>query len=140
VDKHGQPLFYADSQEWRNAQAPAGSPALAITGAVGSPQSLTMAALQAMQVVKITAEHPKTGKQDYEGVRLNALLDLAKPAASATKLVVTCSDGFTAEVNLVDVRKTPDRLLAFASGKLNAVMPGMASNVWSKDVVKIEVK
>ena len=70
----------------------------------------------------------------------NELLDLAKPAATATKLVLTSSDGFAAEVALADVRKTADCLLAFSSGKLDAVMPGMASSLWSKDVVKIEVK
>ena len=118
-----------------------GSTALTITGAVDKEQKLTLDALKGMPVVKLNLEHPKTGKQDYEGVRLNALLDLAKVKDTATKIVMSSSDGFNAEVALADVKKCADCLIAFADGgKLNAAMSGMASSVWSRDVVKIEVK
>jgi DMSO/TMAO reductase YedYZ molybdopterin-dependent catalytic subunit len=122
------------------APAAAGNAALTITGAVDKPQTLTMEALKGMSVVKITAEHPKKGKQDYEGVRLSALLDQAQVKSSATKLILSSSDGFTTEVTLADVRQCADCLLAFNAGKLDAVMPGMQSNFWARDVVKIEVK
>jgi DMSO/TMAO reductase YedYZ molybdopterin-dependent catalytic subunit len=122
------------------APPPAGSFALTVIGAVDNPQSLKFDALKVMQVVKVKAEHPKQGLQEYEGVRLNALLDLASVRSSATKLVMTSSDGFVSEVMLADVRKCADCLLAFSDTKLNAVMPGMLSNFWAKDVVKIEVK
>jgi DMSO/TMAO reductase YedYZ molybdopterin-dependent catalytic subunit len=120
--------------------ATTGNVALTIAGAVDNPQTLTLDALKAMQVVKITAEHPKKGMQDYEGVRLSALLDQAKVKDSATKLVLSSSDGFTTEVSLADARKCADCLLAFNAGKLDAVMPGMQSNFWARDVTKIEVK
>jgi tungstate transport system substrate-binding protein len=142
VDKFGSPLFYADSKEWRE-QSSSGASAVALTvlGAVGQEQKLALAALKAMPVVKLNLEHPKNGKQDFEGVRLNALLDAAKPNASATKLVMTSSDGFAVELTLADARKCADCLIAFADGgKLNAAMPGMASNFWARDVVKIEIK
>ena len=121
------------------AAAPSNA-ALSIVGLVDNPQAFKAESLKAMQVVKLKAEHPKQGLQDYEGVRLNALLDLANLKANAAKLVMTSSDGFVSEVPLADVRKCADCLLAFRADKLDAVMPGMASNVWSKDVVKIEVK
>jgi len=121
------------------APAAAGNAALTITGAVDKPQTLTMDALKGMSV-KITAEHPKKGKQDYEGVRLSALLDQAQVKSSATELILSSSDGFTTEVTLADVRQCADCLLAFNAGKLDAVMPGMQSNFWARDVVKIEVK
>jgi hypothetical protein len=115
--------------------------ALTITGAVSNEQKLTLDALKAMQIVTLNLEHPKTGKQDYQGVRLNALLNLANVKDTATNISMTSSDGFTAQVALMDVKKCTDCLIAFADGgKLNAAMPSMASNVWSKDVVKIEVK
>jgi len=117
-----------------------GNAALAITGAVDKQQSLTLDALKAMQVVKLKAEHPKKGMQDYEGVRLNALLDQAQVKSSATKLLLTSSDGFTVQVTLTEARKCADCLLAFSADKLDAVMPGMPSNLWVKDVVKVEVK
>jgi hypothetical protein len=114
---------------------------LTITGAVDKSLTLDLAALKAMSPVKIKAEHPKQGMQDYEGVRLNALLDQAKVKETATKLVMTSGDGFVSEVPLADVKKCADCLIAFADGgKFNAAMPGMASNFWAKDVVKIEVK
>jgi len=116
------------------------SAALTLTGAVDKELALTMDAFKGMGVVKIKAEHPKKGMQDYEGVRLNALLDQAKVKSSATKLILSSSDGFTVEVSLAEVRKCADCLLAFESGKLNAVMPGMESSFWGKDIVKIEVK
>jgi len=102
---------------------------------------LTMDALKGMEVVKETVEHPKKGPTPYEGVRLNALLGQAKPKSDATKIVLTASDGFTAEIALADVTKCADCLIAFGDGgKLHAAMPGMQSNSWVKDVIKIEVK
>lgn len=120
--------------------APAGNAILTISGAVGQELSLTMDNLQAMEVVKLTAEHPKKGPQDYKGVRLNALLDKAQVKADAKTLIFTSSDGYQVEVALADARKCADCLLAFDAGKLNAVMPGMQSNFWAKDVVRIQVK
>jgi hypothetical protein len=122
------------------AAGPAGNAALTINGAVGQELSLAMDDLQAMEVVKLTAEHPKKGPQDYEGVRLSALLDKAQVKADAKTLVFTSSDGYQVEAALADVLKCADCLLAFDAGKLNAVMPGMQSNFWAKDVVRIEVK
>ena len=124
-----------------SSASPAAQGGLTITGAVDKSLTLDLAALKAMSPVKIKAEHPKQGMQDYEGVRLNALLDQAKVKETATKLVMTSGDGFVSEVPLADVKKCADCLIAFADGgKFNAAMPGMASNFWAKDVVKIEVK
>jgi len=78
--------------------------------------------------------------QTLHGMRLNALLDQVKVKSEATKLVFTAADGFTAEVSLADARKCSDCLVAFADGMLSTVMPGMPSNVWVKDVLKIEAK
>jgi hypothetical protein len=56
------------------APAAAGNAALTVTGMVDKELALTMEALKGVGVIKIKAEHPKKGMQDYEGVRLNALL------------------------------------------------------------------
>ncbi len=93
-----------------------------------------------MQVVKISAQHPKLGNQNYEGVRLNAVLEQAQVKAEATKLILNASDGFTGEVALADLRNCADCLIAINGTKLDAAMPGMASNLWVRDIVKIEVK
>jgi DMSO/TMAO reductase YedYZ molybdopterin-dependent catalytic subunit len=124
------------------APAAGGEANLTITGLVENELSLSDADLRALDVVQITAEHPKKGPQDYEGVRLSTLLDLAKVKPEATKLVITASDGFTAEVFLAEVLAIPDCLVAFTDepGVFNMVMPTLPSSVWTKGVVKIEVK
>ncbi len=122
--------------------ASAGGADLVVTGAVEQELALKEADLRAMEVVKITAEHPKKGTADYEGVRLSTLLDRAKLKSEAKKLVTTSDDGFVAEVFLAEVRSCVDCLVAFTStpGKFNLVMPGLPSSVWAKSVVRIEVK
>jgi DMSO/TMAO reductase YedYZ molybdopterin-dependent catalytic subunit len=119
-----------------------GEAGLVLSGLVENELTLTEADLRAMDVVKITAEHPKKGPQDYEGVRLSTLLDMAKVKQEATKLVITASDGFTAEVFLAEVQASPDCLVAFTDtpGVFSMVMPGLPSNTWIKGVVKIEVQ
>ena len=124
-----------------SASAPVSGAALTVNGAVDKVLTLSLDALKAMQPVKIKAEHPKQGMQDYEGVRLSVLLDQAKAKDTATKIVMTSGDGFASEVALADVKKCADCMIAFADGgKLNAAMPGMISSFWARDVVKIEVK
>jgi DMSO/TMAO reductase YedYZ molybdopterin-dependent catalytic subunit len=115
---------------------------LVIVGAVDQPLGFTEADLRALEVVQLTAEHPKKGMQDYEGVSLNALLDMAGISESATALVFTASDGYVSEVALSDVRACPNCLLAFTepAQHFNMVMPDLPSSAWAKDVVKIEVK
>ncbi len=123
------------------AVAPSGSTTLDLSGAFAKPQTLTLDAIKKMNVVTINASHPKTGAASYQGVRVNAFLDLAQIKPEATKLVLTASDGFSAELAVADVTKCADCLLAInANNKLDAAMPNMASNAWVKDVVKIQAK
>jgi len=115
---------------------------LVVIGAVEKPLGLEEADLRGMEVVKITAEHPKSGTAEYEGVRLSALLALAQPAASATKLVFTAADGFSAEAELAAVNGCADCMVAFTNtpGKLKLVMPDLPSSLWVKDVISIELR
>ena len=115
---------------------------LVITGAVNQPMGFMEADLRAMEVLKITAEHPKKGKEDYEGVSLNALLDLAGVKDGAKTLVITASDGYSTEISLDEVRACTDCLLGFTNTveKFKMVMPKLPSSAWVKDVVKLEVK
>ena len=122
------------------ASSAAGMGTLAVTGLVNSPLKLTHDQLRALGVVTLTAENPKSGSQAYEGVRLSALLDKAGVKAAAKKIVITASDGFAAEVFLAEVRACPDCLVALGGGVLSAVMPGMPSSVWVKDIAAIDVR
>jgi DMSO/TMAO reductase YedYZ molybdopterin-dependent catalytic subunit len=115
---------------------------LTVAGLVNQSLFLNEAALRAMEVLTINAEHPKNGKQDFDGVSLNALLDMAGVKDGAKTLFVTSADGYTTEVALSDVRACTDCLLGFTNTaeKFKLVMPNLPSNTWAKDVVKIEVK
>jgi hypothetical protein len=115
---------------------------LTVTGTVGQELFLNEAALRALEVVKINAENPKGGKSDYEGVRLSTLLDMAGVKDGATALHIMASDGFYAEVSLADLRACADCMLAFTNTpeKFKVVMPGMTSDMWVKDVVKLKVR
>lgn len=115
---------------------------LVITGAVTEPTGFMETDLRGMEVLKITAEHPKQGKNDYEGVSLNALLDLVGVTDGSKTLVVTASDGYSAEVSLDDIRACAECLLGFTNTaeKFKLVMPNLPSGAWVKDVVKLEVK
>ncbi len=124
------------------ANVPADQATFTLTGLVDQDLSLNEAALRNMEVLAITAEHPKKGPQDYEGISLNALLDLAGVQDGAQTLLVTAADGFTTEINLADLRACENCLLAFTETpeSFNLVLPGMESNFWAKDVVSIEAK
>jgi tungstate transport system substrate-binding protein len=122
-------------------EAPAAAePILTVTGAVDQELALTDADLRAMEVVKLTAEHPKNGPTDYEGVRLSEVLAKAGVKSGASVVLFTATDGYESEVPYADVEACADCLVAFDGSDLNMVMPGMSSKAWAKMVAKIEVK
>jgi DMSO/TMAO reductase YedYZ molybdopterin-dependent catalytic subunit len=124
-------------------EAPAVEPSgamVVIKGLVNQELTLNTADLGGLEVVKVTAEHPKKGPGDYEGVRLSAVLEKAGVKEGAVTLLITASDGFTAEVALADVQACADCLLGIEDGKFNMVMPGQSGKAWVKDVVSIELK
>jgi len=109
---------------------------------VNTPTGFNEADLRALEVVTITAEHPKSGTADYEGVRLSELFALVGIKDGASAVVITADDGYSAEVNLADIEANPDCLLGFTEtpDKFKTVMPGLASSAWVKGVVSLEVK
>lgn len=112
-------------------------PVLTITGMVGKVLALSIPDLESIGIVQITAEHPKNGATDYEGVRLNDLLAAAAPGWEATTLRLIADDGFTAEVSLEEIKACADCLIAIdEEGKLSSVMPGMT---WVKGLVGLEI-
>lgn len=114
---------------------------LMISGMVGEEVAWSLEELRAMTVIKETVEHPKKGKQDVEGVSLNALINAARLKLGAKTVVFTAADGFSASADLEAVRKCTTCLVAFnESGGIKLVMPGMDSGLWVKDITSILVQ
>jgi DMSO/TMAO reductase YedYZ molybdopterin-dependent catalytic subunit len=115
---------------------------MVVIGLVKQAMGFMEADLRDLEVLQISAEHPKTGTAAYEGVSLNELLDLVGIQDGGKTLVITASDGYAVETNLEEVRACTDCLLAFTNTaeKFKTVMPGLPSNLWVKDVVSLEVR
>ena len=115
-----------------------------LTGSVDKELQLTDSALQKMDVVTLTLEHPKNGPTEYKGVRLSELLSQAGVKSGATMVTFAARDGFTSELDLATVQACADCLLAFdpeTPGVYNLAMPGQTSGkVWVKDVGSISIK
>ncbi|MBN1149024.1 MAG: molybdopterin-dependent oxidoreductase [Anaerolineales bacterium] len=115
---------------------------LVVFGAVTQVLALDESDLRAMQVVQVSAEHPKKGLQDYEGVLLSTLLEMAGPKEGASQLALIASDGYSVEIELAQVSACQECLVAFSEtpGKFNLVMPGLESSFWVKEIVQIEIR
>jgi hypothetical protein len=113
-----------------------------LTGMIDDPLALTDAGLHKMDVVTLSAEHPKNGMQEYTGVRINELLAEAGVQAGAATVVLTASDGYSFEIDLASVQECANCIVAFGetAGDYTAVMPGQASKAWVKGLVSIELK
>lgn len=115
--------------------------ALTVTGAVAQELTISLEGLRSMGPVTIDAEHPRSGMQTYEGLRLSALLEAAGLQEGATNLAIVASDGYRVDVSLTDLEACADCMLAFSDeGELNAIMPGFPGNLWNKGVITLLVE
>ncbi len=115
---------------------------LVIFGNVDFTMPFMYTELQDMDVMTISAKHPKKDEtREYEGVLLKTLLDMVKPKADASKLKFVAGDGYSVDLPLADVLACQDCMLSFGDEEtLNSVMPGMESSAWVKDVVQIIIQ
>ena len=128
--------------EMPDAELPPVTGDLVVIGLVESQLGLMDANLRLLPVVEQQVEHPKDGLVDYSGVALNSLLDFARVKPGAETLLLTASDGYTFEVELVDVRACEACLVAFTEteGVYDLVMGGFDGSFWMDGIVSIEVK
>jgi hypothetical protein len=120
---------------------PENTGSLTISGLVNQELTLKDADLRAFEIVSIDAEG-KNGLEEFQGVRLNALLAIVGLKDGATKLTFTASDNYSSDVNLSDVSSCPNALLAFMDtpGSYMIVLPDQPTSTWVKNVIQIEVK
>jgi len=115
---------------------------LVIVGLVDQALGFMEADLRAFDILKINADHPKNGAQDFEGVSLKSLLAMAGVQDGSTTLVITARDGYATEISLDEALACGNCLVGFTNTpeKLKMVMPDLPSNLWIKDVASLEVK
>lgn len=138
----------ADSPATPTASQPSAGPAilpegksLMINGLVNKELAWSFDELEKMEIVKLTVEHPKKGKQEVEGVRIKALLDQAGLKADTKKITFTANDGFTATADLQTILNCKDCLVALSESEgLKLAMPGLESSLWVKDIVSISIQ
>ena len=77
---------------------------LVVIGSVAQPMGYAKFELEAMEQTEASVKHPKKEEmQDYSGILLSELFDMAKPAQDADTMVITASDGYQVEVPAADV-------------------------------------
>lgn len=128
------------------AAAPAGpltlpeGKAFLINGLVKTEQAWSMDELSALEVVKLTVEHPKKGPQEAEGVRLSLLLEAVDVDANASQVTFTAADGYTITTDLQAILDCEDCLVTFDETILRLSAPGMDSGLWVKDLIGVTLQ
>ena len=133
---------WACRRGWVAAPTPKPEPvALTVSGAVENELALSLADLEAMPVIKISAEF-KGETAEYEGVTLKDILDRAGVSSGASSLTLTAADDYSKDVDYAEVQACAECIVVFDhdAGYLRMVMPGLSTGAWIKDVVRIEVK
>ncbi len=121
--------------------AATGPVVLTVTGKVTEVKNFTMADLKGFGEITATVDHPKKGDISVTGVLLKSVLDAAQPAADATTIVFTASDGYASELELAPVLACADCMIGFADdGTLTTAMPTFSGSAWAKMLVSIEIK
>jgi hypothetical protein len=126
-----------------SATTSASSVELTVSGAVSNPLSLTDAELHAMKQTTVSAIPPKqTAAVSYSGVLFSDLMAQAQVTSSATSLVMTGSDGYSATIDLPTLQACTTCMVAFSStpGSLYAVMPGQPGKVWVSNLITLQFK
>ena len=93
-----------------------------------------------MHWVTVTAEHPQFGTTQYEGVLLSDIFSYIGVRTDATTLVITASDGSIVTIPLAHTTSEDATIAVNGDGTMSTVMPGMASEAWVDDVVKMELE
>ncbi|HHX44622.1 MAG TPA: ABC transporter substrate-binding protein [Chloroflexi bacterium] len=86
-----------------------------------------------LEQVSAEVETPKGERVSYTGVRLVDVLEAAD--AQGKTLTLIASDGYSVDVPMADV--TPEMLLAYGDGGLDAVMPGLSGGAWVRSVAEL---
>lgn len=123
--------------------APTGPILLTINGSVATPLQLNMDDLKTypQNSINLTTTNNKgtTTTASGTGPLLNALLDKAGPAGSATSVTLIGADGYAKAVNLSDIRGTNSTVMIRNDGTLQDVIPTKGAGSWVANLTAIVV-
>jgi hypothetical protein len=119
----------------------AGGVTFSITGAVDNEMSWSESQIRAMDTMEAESTNNSGETETYTGVSMNALLDMAGPADSATTLVLVGDDGYEVEVDLAEVRACSDCIVQFRNnGGFSSLLPGQPGNTRVKGIIEMRVQ
>ncbi len=136
-DTEGTAATTAAGAESTTAAAGA-SGAIAVSGLVDNPMTLTVAELEKLGTVIAKVQHPKKGEVEYTGVPFATVLAALKVQPAAKSMLLVATDGYTVEVALGDVGA--DSMLAIEDGMISAVFPTLDGKSWAKDIATMKVQ
>ena len=108
-----------------------------IEGLVDYPMTLTLLDMDYMDWVTVTADHPEAGPTDYDGVPLVDIFSYVGVQPDAATLILTASDGTSAEIALDDISGDEALLAVDESEAMSAVLPGLDGEAWVEDIVSM---
>jgi hypothetical protein len=119
--------------------APGESGSIVVSGLVDTPMTFTSMDSDYMNWTTVTADHPKLGSQEFEGVLLSEIFSYVGVQDDATAVTITASDGTIVDIALTDI--TSDAMMTVdENGAMSAIMPGMDSQYWVEDIVAMEFR
>lgn len=116
------------------------SGSIVFLGLVDYPMTFTALDMDYMYWVTITADRPEVGTKEYEGVPLSDIFTYVGVQPEATTLVITTSNDSVTEIALAEIASTDAVVTIGDDGAMNAIMPGLQSNMWIEDVVSMELR
>ena len=108
-----------------------------VEGLVDYPMTLTVLDMDYMDWVTVTADHPEAGPTDYDGVLLVDIFSYVGVQPDAATLMLTASDGTSAQIALDDISSDEALLAVDETGVISAVLPGLDGDAWVEDIVSM---
>ena len=108
-----------------------------VEGLVDYPMTLTVLDMDYMDWVTVTVDHPEAGPTDYDGVPLAEIFSYVGVQPDAATLILTASDGTSAEIALDDISSDEALLAVGETDVISAVLPGLDSDAWLEDIVSM---
>jgi hypothetical protein len=108
-----------------------------VEGLVDYPMTLTVLDMDYMDWVTVTVDHPETGPTEYDGVPITDIFSYVGVQPDAATLILTASDGTSAEIALDDISSDEALLAVDETGAMSAVLPGSDSEAWVEDIVSM---